>query len=484
MKSELIEKRFEIDTKGFKTQMSEMPLWRLIQEIISNGFDEPSVRLVTCNITQRENEKLGVQISDDGKGFEDYKDIFTLYKDSNKRTKPESRGRFNLGEKQFFAVAESGIIQTGKWNIGFFEDKRRVVEKETKSDGVYIEAVFKTDQIPEQLVEKLSRIITPRNKILKINNQEIRSKEMIASFESELMTPLASGKNQKLVLVKRKTRVNLYKIDDGEPYIYELGLPIQKINEDIRWHVEIMQKVPQVTSRDVVSTKYLQKLYAEITKNTLDLIDTEESGSNWISQALKKTDEQTTRQILQKRYGTDKIMIESKTDYRANESALLNGFHLLKSGEIDSDIRNNLKGFDMLKYAGQEFSTDAFEFAESVMETDCLNHFAKVCKAVAVDTIGKEPEVKFVSTKDTNELASYSPMRITWNVTNCGGFDSFKSFTPRMIGILIHELAHDKKHDDGHAHLSNDFINEMERIAGIVAEKGIQSYIDLVDRFD
>src|SRR3990167_5518450 len=141
----ITEHRFEIDTQGFKTQMSEMPMWRLIQEIISNSFDEKSVLSVYCTIVKT-NDMLEVEIIDDGKGFKDHKDIFTLYKDSDKRVDPEMRGRFNLGEKQFFAVADSGTIRTGKFLIRFYDDKREIGEDAQSINGVMLSAKFKTEE--------------------------------------------------------------------------------------------------------------------------------------------------------------------------------------------------------------------------------------------------------------------------------------------------------------------------------------------------
>ncbi len=475
--SSITEHRFEIDTKGFKTQMSEMPTWRLIQEIISNSFDEKSVKGIEC-VIENINEKLHVEISDDGNGFKDYKDIFTLYKDSDKRVDPESRGRFNLGEKQFFAVAENGLIKTKNFLIRFYDDKREIITNNENVLGVIIHADFVTNDDKDKIIEQLRKIIPPQNKLLKINNITVEPKTFIKKFKAELMTPLASGKNQKLVMVKRQTDVMLYELGKEElPMIYELGLPIQHLDEDIKWHVDIRQKVPQVTSRDVVSTKYLQKLYAEITKNTLDLITTDNAGSNWISQALKKTDKDTTLSLLEKRYGTSNIMIESTTDYRANEQALEAGVHLIKTGELDSDVKDNLKGLDLLKYVTKEFGTNKFEFATPVTQTDYMEHFAKVCKLVAKDTIQKDIDVEFVTTSETSEVAGYRTGHLSWNVKNCGGVRMFESFNSYLIGVLIHELAHDKKgNNDGYAHLSHDFINEMERIAGIVGKNGISYY--------
>jgi len=91
----LVQRRFEIDTEGFKIQMSEMKLWRLIQEIISNSFDEMPVTEISCDIHENKKNQIIVEITDNGNGFRDEKDIYTLFKDSYKRVNKNQRGRYS-----------------------------------------------------------------------------------------------------------------------------------------------------------------------------------------------------------------------------------------------------------------------------------------------------------------------------------------------------------------------------------------------------
>ena len=65
-KETIVERRFEIDTKGFKTQMSEMRLWRLVQEIISNSFDEKPVTEISCDIHENKKGQVVVEIQYNG----------------------------------------------------------------------------------------------------------------------------------------------------------------------------------------------------------------------------------------------------------------------------------------------------------------------------------------------------------------------------------------------------------------------------------
>ena len=87
--------------------------------------------------------------------------------------------------------------------------------------------------------------------------------------------------------------------------------------------------------------------------------------------------------------------------------------------------------------------------------------------------------MSFVTTKHTNEAAQYGHNNLSFNVRNCGGKRAFEDATdPRLLGLVIHELAHDKLGSNyGHAYSSHDQIHEQVRIAGICFSKRIDYYI-------
>src|SRR3990172_1219252 len=175
----LVQRRFEIDTEGFKIQMSEMKLWRLIQEIISNSFDEMPVTEISCDIHENKKNQIIVEITDNGNGFRDEKDIYTLFKDSYKRVNKNQRGRYNLGEKQFFARAVSGWVKTGKTLIEFQDDTRRISEI-PEFKGAEVHAVFdKEDETLGETITWVRKVAVPEGKRLVINSQAVEAKTLI-----------------------------------------------------------------------------------------------------------------------------------------------------------------------------------------------------------------------------------------------------------------------------------------------------------------
>src|SRR3990172_985538 len=193
----LVQRRFEIDTEGFKIQMSEMKLWRLIQEIISNSFDEMPVTEISCDIHENKKNQIIVEITDNGNGFRDERDIYTLFKDSYKRVNKNQRGRYNLGEKQFFARAVSGWVKTGNRLVEFQDDTRRI-SKIPEIKGALVHAVFdKEDETLGETIVWVRKLAVPNGKQLIINGVSVEPKIFVKKFKARLPTVIAQGANQK-----------------------------------------------------------------------------------------------------------------------------------------------------------------------------------------------------------------------------------------------------------------------------------------------
>ena len=473
---------FKVDTHGLAVQMEELGTARLSAELVSNSFDEDTVKNIIVDI-QKHGKIIHVKVIDDGAGFVDKREIDTIFADSRRRTDPTKRGRFNFGTKQFISICEDAYVKTGYTQVIFKGAKKIEKRLNTKFVGVEIFGRIRSSiQSKEDILEFFDRIAVPEDKTLTINGVTKEPTPIVKSFKAKLKTPIASGKYQKLKELQRETECYLYTPQGNVSFLYEKGIPITKLDDNIRWDIDIQQKVPQVTSRNVVKASYLKSVYTAIAENCQDIITENDAGETWVSDALENTSAETSKELLTKRFGTDKIAVASSTDYRANERAESQGWHLVRSGELNSDITGNLKQGGNLVYAGKEFATSAWEFAELVEETKEMKFFAKFCKAVARDTIHKEIAVLFVTTKETDELADYGHNTMRWNVRNMGGKDVFtEPYNASVLGILIHELSHDQYGcNNGFAHHSHEYQNELERIAGICFQKGIDHWLKKV----
>ena len=115
------QQRFAISTQGMRELHVDRPPWMLVKELIQNAWDEAPEATV-CRVRVKPEVRPGVAqvvVEDDGPGFADIADAFTLMKPTPKRMDPTRRGRFNIGEKEVVSVALEAEIRTVGWTVVF-----------------------------------------------------------------------------------------------------------------------------------------------------------------------------------------------------------------------------------------------------------------------------------------------------------------------------------------------------------------------------
>lgn len=484
MTKQVFDRRFEIDNEGFKRHNASTEPFRVVQEIIANSFDEDSVKNVSCNIEFNADKKIvNVMVIDDGNGFRDIEDIYTMYRHSKKRSSPEKRGRFNLGEKQFFALVTYGHVMTNGKKVSFENNNRIEDECVNAVSGalVYGEFDWKKSTIQE-ILSGLNKLIIPSNKILKINNVEIKHKVFLKNIEGNLPTEVEDD-DKILHRVKRDTSIELYKISESEkPMIFELGVPVQELKDSIEWHVNIMQKIPLTVERSVVSDAYLASVYSLILNNATEMIDENNAGSTFVQIGMKNANADVAKHVFEKALGTSQVYIESTVDGRANDCVKENGGRTLPAGMFDRETRKHLMEINVVKSATEEFGAKGFEKLKPLTLTEGMKKTILLSQFVAKDVIRKNINCAVVDT-DNPILADYSQQwGIRWNARALGK-EFFDNISNEMVRILIHELSHDLKNEECilSSHYGSDFVSELQRIGGIVGNKGIQYWAKQIE---
>src|ERR1044071_733270 len=107
-------KFFDVDTDGLAKILTRRGgVFFAILELIQNAWDQ-NVKRVLVELEPIPNRRacwLRVE-DDDAKGFSDLTHAFTLCAESDKKSNPMKRGRFNLGEKLVIAVCEECQISS------------------------------------------------------------------------------------------------------------------------------------------------------------------------------------------------------------------------------------------------------------------------------------------------------------------------------------------------------------------------------------
>lgn len=472
-------RRFEIDNAGYKRHMKEVEPFRVVQEIISNSFDESSVKNIEVSITQ-DRDLVIVKVTDDGVGFVDINDAFTMYKHSYKRKYKNKIGKFNLGEKQFFVLCEYGYVKSRNKMIEF-QGEQRIEDDTDQPKGTVVYAEFKwSAEDVKEILRMGHKLIVPEGKTLTINNTPVRKLEWIKSIENAvLFTEIENSDTLVMRRIKSATTIDLYLPKEGErPWLYGLGVPVQQLKHSMQWHVNIMQKIPLGVERDKASESWLEDLYTEIINRAPELIDKDNAGSKWVRVGLSNAEEGPAKHVMTTIFGDKPIFFKS-TNHYANEQAIESGGQLVPDNLFDRETKQNLAGLGIAQYAGEVFRTMLVD-GKRFDPTDQMVYFTQVMKLFARDA-GIDVSFGFVTSPEASTLAQESNGKITFNIAHLGK-NYFDNFTEENLGLTLHEMAHIKDVEEGDSHLSMDYVHELQRLAGLIGLKGIDYYVRQVVR--
>lgn len=459
---------FEVDKKGLKELQSGKPKYYLMRELIQNALDED---ITTCVVKMEyDRGKVTISVEDDSPiGFRDLTDSYTLFRTTHKRKDAETRGRFNMGEKQVFAICDTAEIMTTVGGVVFDKDGRHAKRKKREKGSVITVTLRMTREELEECFDYCSEIFVPEGIELQVdmkdkNNSSYGGVKFIEHtspykiFEARLQTELLdeSGELPKVRKQTRDAKVHVHKSEDVS-FIYEMGLPICEI--DCEFSIDVQQKVPLGLDRDKVDGKYLTDLYGYVLNNTVDDIDREESSSLWVREATgsKVIEPLVVNSVINKRWG-DKVAIANPFDPNANDEAISKGYKVIDSWEIGGAERDKIK-----EVGGIESTTSLFGIgaapATHVEPGEIQKRVGNWAKRVAIELLGISLSVEYISNKGFAHIATYGGGRssgvLTFNVGKMsrdyweleGG-----AVNERMLDLIIHELGHSCGNHTEHAY--------------------------------
>src|SRR5207302_8429813 len=115
-----------------------------------------------------------------------------------------------------------------------------------------------------------------------INGQQVPQRKPVHTFQVVLPTEVADDAGI-LRCKKLETTVNLYAVQNGEkPTLYEMGIPVVPVDENLTWHVDIGQKVPLNIERDNVTPSYLKAIYTAVLTEKIEEVSEEDATAAWV----------------------------------------------------------------------------------------------------------------------------------------------------------------------------------------------------------
>ena len=167
---------FDVDKAGLKKIQSEKDKFFILQELISNAFDE---EITFCNIDLQKlddsnSRTYQLTVEDDSPdGFKDLSHSYTLFADSYKKGNVKQRGRFNIGEKFALSMFDYASITSTKGNV-IFDKTGRSKKRTSRNKGTIFLGMLKlTKEEYESIISKVKDIIVPNGVNLKVNGSGI-----------------------------------------------------------------------------------------------------------------------------------------------------------------------------------------------------------------------------------------------------------------------------------------------------------------------
>ena len=454
--------RFEVSTEGMRLLHDGRPLWQLVKELIANCWDE---KITECKVYINKLHRGVIQIivEDDGNGFSDITDAYTLMSPTPKRSNANVRGRFNIGEKELLSIARDATIETVGHTVEFPIGGGRKIKRNKREQGTRILVTVKGKQNEiAETHEMLKNFIPPVNVeyIVGSNFNEVHSiverRNSIVQTKAVLPTVKAVSIKEPIRNISQETKIDVYDPKCEKGAIYEMGIFIQY--HDMPFDVDINQKVPLPPNRDVVSNAYLQDIYAEVLAVTTDRLTEDNVSESWVQIAVedkKRTSDETVQAVFDLKIG-DKTVMSNPFDAQANEDAHLAGYDLIRPQSLSTEERSRFQDIG-LETSTARFGRERQDIGadpKPVKVTEDMENVASYAKWLSMAFFGFACEVRFIRNEQYPVQATYGGKMLTfnmgqlrrkWFVTNDG------QPTVAQTELILHELAHEAHSEHPHA---------------------------------
>ena len=444
-------RRFEVSEAGMRELNAGRDPWDLVKELVQNSWDEAPIATY-CRVTvepQSDSNTTLVTTEDDGPGFRDVADSFTLMGHTSKRLNPTQRGRFNTGEKDVISVAIEAEVETVGQTVTFPSVGSRVSTPNLRRKGTVVKVLMPWDtKQSNELIGMLQCFRPPMNCHLFVNDVEVRTRPATAVRAVSLPTVIQDAPNQPLRTSERRSEIHLVEpYDPGSGrWIYEMGIPVQTI--DCPWDVDVMQKIPMAQQRNTVHEPYLNRIYAEVLNACHGSLEGDEFGSQWVKRAIEnpRVVSEAVRATVKGRYGSANAVF-STLDQDANRRASDHGYGVINPGGLSKKETEAIKKHAGVKASDEVFPTppqplddyeaepnsDQARFAEWVVE------MAGYCNLSATVRYFGEPENRRLA---DCSASTASPI-LRFNEARLGrAFFQPPYGSTEHWDLLLHELGH------------------------------------------
>jgi hypothetical protein len=454
---------FEVDKDGLRKQAKERGPAHVLLELIANSLDERQSGMTEIHIMAQPVEGkplVKVTVEDNSpRGYgSNLHHAYTLFAPSYKRSNAEQSGQFNFGCKLWLSLCREARVSTVSGTVEFdAEGHRSVNSRRKRHAGTVVEGVMEmTREEFSELQILVKRLILPGDVEVTFNGTLLTSRTPVKSFTAKLTTKIA-GVDGVMQSVQRETTVDLYEPVEGtRAMLYELAVPV--VETDIRWDVQIGQKVPLNKDRDNVTPAYLREVKRIVAERMSEMIDRDDAAG-WCNDVLgdAKASAGACEAIIRGRFG-DNAAIYDPSDPEANINwQTQRGGELVRGGHLTGEQWANVRRYGLLKPTGQlapspkPYSDDPDAPPATFYDVSELTPGMIAVRSRAYQLAGaigvNKLQVLFAKDMAQSVLACYrrlgsSTGEIQFNVPSLGEDWFADANAVAADELIIHELAH------------------------------------------
>ena len=477
---------FEVDRQGLAKILERKGKEFALFELAQNAFDEPGVTKVSVTLEHLGRNEARLVVEDDApEGFKDLSHAFTLFADSAKKTNPEQRGRFNLGEKLVLAISDEVTICTTQGSIRFDAQGRHRL-RSRQPVGSRIECLLRlTPDECHAIAAQARKLICPERITTIFNGEPLTPRLPLETFNATLPTEIARADGL-LRRAQRETVIRLFTLLTGETAtLFEMGIPVVETGD--RWHYDIGQKVPLTLDRENIPQGFLRQVRVAVFNRMHAQLAAEDVNSEWAETAIASPNctAEAVASYVNKRFGEKRVSFDP-SDPEANKLAVSRGYTVVHGGMMSAGAWQNAKSAIAILPAGKvtpsakvwtgEDNPDAAVFRDWIPEskwTKGMRKIATFAQRMAEKVLSRAITVKFCATPHHLGSASYGPSgELVLNKFRLGADWFERGITEDVVRLLIHEFGHDTALD----HLSSEYHEALCRIAAklyALAQRGV-----------
>jgi len=468
---------FTVDKAGLAKLLEKKGKAFAVFELIQNGWDTSAknVQVTIKPIPGKARVTLHVE-DDDPEGFKNLSHAFTLFAESEKKGDPSKRGRFNLGEKLVLALCDEATISSTKGSVVFNGEGRREFRKGRPEGSCFQGTMRMTRDEMAEVEAAVQRLIPPVGCGTTFNGTALPYRETLRKFEATLPTDISDEEGY-LRRTQRKTDVTIHEVKaDETATLYEMGIPVVELSGGERWHVNVHQKIPLNVDRDNVTPAYLQTIRVLLANEMSDFFTKDDAKQVWVEAATEdeRIDSLAVERVLDERFGKKRAVFDA-SDPEANKQLMNEGFAIIHGGSLSKGQWSNVRDAGLALPSGQirpsgvqyDPDGDPEKVVPEDQYTSGMREIVSFAKFLAEQLIQKAIYVKLVNEPIALPHAAwYGRGVLAFNIGRLGKAWFHEGVQAKHVELILHELAHDRVKD----HLTNEFADEVGRLAVKVIE--------------